>query len=77
MAVVTSEWGPPADTTGGHYEFILASQSLDRMRVRGTLLVGPGGVLSTIRFADNPDNAVINKGAYVPLGEALVDFWTR
>ena len=77
MAVIESGWVSPADASDGHYDFILTNQSPDLLRVQGMLLVGPGGVLSTLRFANDPDKVIVNRGTYTLLGEVLLDFWTR
>jgi hypothetical protein len=77
MAVIESGWVSPAGTTDDRYDFILINQSPDLLRVQGMLLVGPGGVLSTLRFANDPDKVIVNKGTYTLLGEVLLDSWTR
>lgn len=77
MAVIESGWVSSTGASDGHYDFILTNQSPDLLRFQGVLLVGPGGVLSTLRFANDPDKVIVNRGTYTLLGEALVDFWTR
>lgn len=71
-AVVTCGWA----TQFGSEE-VAPSEDHTRIRVCVTLIAGQDGVCSAVRFANNPDDVILNNGCNGPAGDALLDFWTR
>lgn len=77
IAVITCGWAAPLGPTGDVSD-IAPSDHPDRARIRLTLIAGKDGVCSTMRFANNPDEVIINEAAgRGPLADALSDFWAK
>lgn len=75
IAVVTCGWAAPLGPTGDVCE-VLPSDHPARVRVRLTLIAGEDRICSAIRFANNPDDVVIDGSGNGPLADALAAFWS-
>lgn len=76
-AVVTCGWATPFDSSESLSDAAEPWNRPERTRVCVTLIAGGDNICSAIRFANNPDDVIINNGYYGPAGDALSDFWTR
>lgn len=73
IAIVTTGWAAPLNAEGGMDG--MPSQHPERRRVRLTVVAGFDGVVSVLRFQDDPENTIVDEGSATgSLADAIAEF---